>query len=317
MPKQLHIYRTQTGNTWTADGTGDPVSQGSFNVTIEGGFVEKGHTYWISEGQSVDRNSYDCKAGARTGGTARFEKAIGLTALAATQYAISVDMSEETVNALDQGGFFLYAFKGVQTTQKGGAPTVWFQTETFSISTDISWVEQYQAYSSKSKVVPNGQIKASASYDIDLGQTFKITSDKGTGEVVQGGTSGAISIHNETQTQFTSGISQVVEGKASPLCAFPQYGGNLNVMAPIQKVLLMFSTLPVNTGTVIYQAYSSGGLFDLTGVTERHVSFDINKGWSWGGGAWGRQVQANADLVPLLIESSAELEERALAALSV
>lgn len=237
-----------------------------------------------------------------------------ISAVLATNYGIAIDMSDETVTALSNGGFYLYAFKGVQTTMKGGAPTVWFKTNTYSVSTDISWAEQYQAYSSKSVLVPNGQIKASAAYNVDLGQTFNINSEKGTGEVVQGGVDGAISIRNNTQTQFTSGISQVVDGKASPLCAFPQYGNNLNVMAPIQKVLLMFSTQPVNTGTVIYQAYSAGGLFDLTGVTERQVSYDINKGWDWGGGAWGKQIAAQASLVPLLIESSASLEERTMAA---
>ncbi|MXS85907.1 hypothetical protein ABO04_08305 [Nitrosomonas sp. HPC101] len=225
-------------------------------------------------------------------------------------------MNEETVRGLEKGGFFLYAFKGVQSTQKGGAPTVWFKTETFSASTEITWTEQYQAYSSTSELVPNGQIKASAAYDVMLGQTFNITSDKGIGEVVQDGTSGAISILNQTQTQFTSGISQKVEGKDSPLCAFPQYGNNLNIMAPIQKVLLMFATNTLNTGTVIYKAYSPGGLFDLTGETSREVSYDINKGWSWGGSTWGQIIPANADLVPLLIESSAALEKRALAALA-
>ena len=77
----------------------------------------------------------------------------------------------------------------------------------------------------------------------------------------------------------------------------------------------MFSTLPVNTGTVIYQAYSPGLLIDLTGQNIRDVSYDINAGWNWDGGAWGRQVSPQERLIPLLIESSAQLSQKAPVAL--
>ena len=46
------------------------------------------------------------------------------------------------------------------------------------------------------------------------------------------------------------------------------------------------------------------------------VEFDINAGWSWGGGAWAKRVQANADIVPMLIESKA-LSQRVLQKLNV
>lgn len=229
-----------------------------------------------------------------------------------TPYSIQISMPQATVAALGQGGYQLYAFKGVQTTVGGGSPVVWFSTNVFSLNTTIDWAEQYQAYTSLSQIVPNGQIVASAAYDASLGQTLDVTGSTGIGQMVNGGTSTAISINNQTSTQMACGISEVVDGTSSPLCVFPLYGNNMDVMAPIEKVLLMFSTLPVNTGTVVFQAYSQGVLIDLTGQNSRQVNYDINKGWSWGGGAWGTIVPAQAELVPLLITSSAALEDAVL-----
>lgn len=71
----------------------------------------------------------------------------------------------------------------------------------------------------------------------------------------------------------------------------------------------MFSTTPVNTGTVIFQAYSPGVLIDLTGVNSRSLAYDINAGWIWDGGAWARQIAPAENLVPLLIENPAELSQ--------
>ena len=150
----------------------------------------------------------------------------------------------------------------------------------------------------------NGQIDASYATDINLGQMLNVVAG-GTGAVVDGGPATAISIQNTTATPFTCGISEMTAGSAKPLCAFPLYGNQMDVMAPIEKVLLMFSTTPINTGTVIEQAYSSGIFIDLTSAQQRAVKFDINNGWDWGGFAWARQVAPNSNLVPLLIESPA------------
>jgi hypothetical protein len=233
-------------------------------------------------------------------------------------YSVAIAMNQGTVDGLSNGKFNLYAFKAVQGAG-GGAPTVWFKSTNFSLETDVEWEVAYQAYTSKTQIVPNGQIKASASYGIDLKQTLNVTSPTGTGAVdTSTGTVGAISIFNQTTTPFTCGISQQqADGTFGPVCAFPLYGNNMDVMAPIEKVFLMFSNNRVNTGTVVYQAYSQGLMIDLTGATERKVSYDINKGWSWPGSAsWGKVYPANSNLVPLLIESSPELEQYRLKTLA-
>ncbi|HEU5469665.1 MAG TPA: hypothetical protein VFV67_03360 [Actinophytocola sp.] len=225
-------------------------------------------------------------------------------------YTVSVLMSKETVNNLSQNNFVLYGFKAVRTTLPG-APLVWFQTTAYGETTELNWTQRFRAYTSRSKIVPGGLIRATNSYDIDLGQTLEVTDKSGTGSVVLAGNPGAVSILNQTSTEFTCGVSEMQpDGGVTPMCAFPLFGNNLDVIAPVERILLTFSTTPVNTGTVIYQAYSPGVLIDLTGTDSRTVGYDINAGWSWGGGAWGRQIAPSQNLVPLLIETSTDLSQQ-------
>ncbi|OJY74516.1 MAG: hypothetical protein BGP09_18410 [Rhizobium sp. 60-20] len=213
-------------------------------------------------------------------------------------------MSAETVKALSAGGYSLYGFKGVKTKARGGRPLVWFKSVDFGLDTEVSWEVQYKAYTSRSEIIPNGQIKGLSSYAADLGQKLEVRTPQGTGTVVAG-TKGVISIENLTETLVTCGISEVVDGKAQPLCAFPLYGNGLDAIVPIQKVMLTFATDEVHTGTVIEKAYSQSILIDLTSDAHQKVSYDINKGWSWGGFSWAQTVRPSADVVPLLIETSA------------
>ncbi|NLS21017.1 hypothetical protein HGP16_31445 [Rhizobium sp. P40RR-XXII] len=224
--------------------------------------------------------------------------------LGATDYGVTISMDQNTVAALSSGNYSLFGFKGVQTSAGGGVPLVWFKSDDFGLDTEVSWEVQYEAYTSRSAIIPNGQIKGLSSYAIDLGQMLEVETPQGTGSVVDG-TEGMISIENLTTTQVTCGISEVVDGTAQPLCAFPLYGNGLDAIVPIQKVMFTFSTNTVNTGTVIEKAYSQSILIDLTAKTHREVSFDINEGWSWGGFSWAQAIRPSTNVVPLLIESNA------------
>ncbi len=230
-----------------------------------------------------------------------------------TEYTVTISLDETTITDLVNGNFKLYGFKAVQTSQGGGAPLIWFSTQDFMAETVVDWEEQYQAFTSLSQIISGGKIVASSPYDIKLDQTLNVAPN-GVGTVVDGGTASAISINNTTNTQFTCGISELQNGAPMPLCAFPLFGNSLDVIAPIEKVLFMFSTRPFNTGTVIEQAYSQGILIDLTGDNQRSVSYDINNGWDWGGFSWGQTVAADSKLVPLLIEAPTDAFRRSLLA---
>lgn len=217
-----------------------------------------------------------------------------------TNYSIIITMSDDTVNALQKDGYYLCAFKAVKTSAEA-TPVVWFSSLKYAENTEIDWSEHYQAYTSTSEIVSGGQIKASSSYDIDLGGLLNVSGQSGTGKVdPSGGTKGEIEIYNSTDQKFTSGMSQqaIVNGQTimSPLCAFTLNGGFSLSMAPIEKVVLMFCTKDVNTGSVIAKSTSPGISIDMTGSQTKAITYDMSldpeKQW--------KSSDANDEYIPSL-----------------
>jgi hypothetical protein len=216
-------------------------------------------------------------------------------------YVIDIELSPETIDALAQGGYALYALKAVKTTSSGGAPLLWYSTTNFTSVMQVIWEDQYAAFASTSQIIANGEVVAAASVDVDLGQTAYVAQ---TGGMTLGaeGVTGAISVLNQANREWTTGLLQPVAGQLSPVCALPLYGDMASVITPVEQVLLMFSTNTSNTGTVLYKSWSSGLLVDLTAQSTGTVQFDVNMGWNPSGTS-AKMVPPNQDLVPLLVQN--------------
>ena len=216
-------------------------------------------------------------------------------------YTINITMTPSTVTVLARNGFALYGFKAVKTTTQGAAPLVWFQTSSFFMNTQVTWMDQYRAYLSTSPITPNGNIAVSSAIAIDLGQTA-VVGGNGQLTAIAQGTPSAISLSSASFQQWTSGIAQPsADQQPSPLVALPLSGNGIEVVTPVEKVLLLFAQATFGAGTVSYKAYATGILVDLTGASQRNVSYDSNNGWSSGGGAWATPVAAQQDLIPILV----------------
>ena len=227
-----------------------------------------------------------------------------------TEYVIDIMMSGPTVAKMKEAGFALYGFKAVKTANGGAAPVVWFQTlaQVLMQTTTVSWTEQYQAYVSTSQIIPNGVHHRQQLCRYRPRRNRRCRPVRQSHHRRAGHRFGDL-VEQRGVGPWTSGISQLTgNGTPSPMVALPLYGNMLEVIVPIEKVLLMFASPTVNTGTVIYKSYSSGVLVDLTGAPgnppTRTVIFDLNDGWSWGDQGWGTPVQAQADLIPFLISNS-------------
>ena len=220
---------------------------------------------------------------------------------ALSQYEIDIQMSQDTVEALTEGGYGLTVFKAVQSTVVGAAPLIWFQTDQLLLTTSVTWQEQYQAYISTSPILSYDVIRTSSTTDLGLGQAAQVNAS-GVMTVTEGETASAITILNQANQSWTCGISQAVEGQANPICAIPLHENLIDVITPVDQVLLSFSNMAMPTGTVVLKTNAAGVLVDLSSAPQRTVQFDINNGWSWGGETWAQSVETNANLVPLLVQ---------------
>ncbi len=223
-----------------------------------------------------------------------------------TPYGINISMDQNTVDSLLGAGFSLYAFKAVQGPSNG-APLVWFQTNQFALNTAITWTEQYQAYSSSTQVQSGATIVASSTYPVNLGDMFTINGPSGTGAITTDGNSPiGVEIYNNTNKAFSAGIAQLnSSGQSNPMCAFSLFGQMDDIIVPIEQVMLMFATNPVNTGAVIMTSFSQGIMVDLTNINSRTVSYGLNSGWSTGGQPGMAIYPPKTAMQPLLVQSNA------------
>ena len=217
-------------------------------------------------------------------------------------YIVTLNMSQDTVDALSKSNYSLYCFIAVQCWDKAGVPLVW-KKQDYSLSTVLEILEVYEVYTSHQQFKSGTEINPGNSYPINTGQILEVQKATGTGEVKQNGTAGAISIYNKTQTPFTCGILMKTGDSFNLICAFPLWGYKTQVIIPVKKILLLFSTTQVKAGTVIVKAESISILIDLTESQENPhtVNYDINKGWDWGDESWAQTFPASTNLTEVLI----------------
>jgi len=224
--------------------------------------------------------------------------------------SITISMSQQTANDLQDGGFTLCGFKAVGASQRGGQPLVWFTSTALGQLVSVKWAGQYEIYTSHTPIAPGVTITDTNAYPANLGQCLNVTDPAGTGTIVNGTAPTALEITNTTSAQLTAGIGQAVYGAANMLCAFPLYGNTMGVMQPIEQVALLFTTQPVNPGMVLEQAFAQGILLDLTTNPNATITFDINNGWS-GSNVPTQPVPAGTPLASLLIIPNRELADAA------
>jgi hypothetical protein len=216
-----------------------------------------------------------------------------LAQVGATSYSLTINLDANSLSMMKADGYKLYLFKGIQGPSSA-LPTVWFSESNFMESTVITWDDEYNGYISATETKANALIQSMTSVSMKSGQTA-VVDDKGFGTLtVQAQEAGddntVYYLLNNSDKQFTAGISQSSGGVNAPICAIPLMGHNVLNIVPISKVFVMFSTEVYNTGTVLYQAASGGLLLDMTNNPTVSVDFDSNKGWDFGGAGYGTLI---------------------------
>jgi hypothetical protein len=226
-----------------------------------------------------------------------------------TKYSVTIDLDNETLAALNNG-FQMQVYKGVKTSSPTGAlPTVWFDVNKFASTVTVSWEEQFGGYFSNTQVRNGVVVDISTQQPMNPGDVITL-SDTGSASVsTTGGVDGAFAFKSDQTTEWTSGLlSKNSQGKFSPICAFPQYGAVGNIMAPYEKILLLFTQDQLDTGAVVETAVSrSISIIMSTLKPTANVGFSINTGWETNGNPQAKENPQNFALAPDLILPSATM----------
>lgn len=231
-----------------------------------------------------------------------------------TSHTVQITMNEATVTALTRSQYFLYAFQGVQCSDAATMPLVWLQTQDYSENVMVGSSNDYRAYTSKSPIAAGQRVDIGYAAALAIGDLLTVNDASGIGAVTTEGAGGAISILNATNDPFTCGICVNGDpGGFGPACAMPLYGNGLQLIVPVAKILLLFSTMPMAPGTAITTTPNQGLLIDQNAAPAGvPVTFDINAGWSAGGEPYAQVIPARSSLAPLVAEYSAELAQMAI-----
>lgn len=216
---------------------------------------------------------------------------------------IDIMMSPQTVQALRAGGYSLYAFKAMQTNLVGPSPLVWCRTQNLTTTTTVAWQETYQAFISQSPIHPGGMITPQATLDVHLGLAISIAND-GSLSISGGGTAGGIDIFNYMPETWNVGLSQMIGDGLGPMFVLPVYPEQMQTVTPVERVLLLITQESMQPGEVMDQAGGPGVLLDFTGgEAQQTVEYDLNQGWSWGGGTSGQPVAPGSNIQALLVRT--------------
>jgi len=217
---------------------------------------------------------------------------------------VAIEMEQDTLDALDASGCFVYGMLAVRSADAAGRPLVWLQSRAYAMHMRVQPPDDFLAFTSAhlARLAPGPPVRASFHAPVEPGQTLVVARAGGGGEARDSGMTGAISLLNETDAPLTCGLACQVEGGATPLFAAPLYGGWLQMVTPLRRLLLFVSPHPALPGSVATISMGPGVLVELPSLAGGHLKFDVNLGWSWPDGVRARTVPAQTDLVPLLVE---------------
>lgn len=222
-------------------------------------------------------------------------------------FQITVNIDPVDLQILKDQGQSLYFFKAVKASGNGGV-TVWNKISTADLlSTNmLTWKDNdYMAFNSVSSIKNNVQIIPGNVLAIELGN-ITVIDISGNLSIAAEQYEGCISYVNSASRIYTVGYIQT----NNITCAFQINGGNSSrIMAPVNKVALIFATDTIAIGTVIVKAMSSGILIDLNGTTtnSRAVTYKTADGWTSNTEPWAENFSSFTQLSSVLIEAPDEV----------
>ncbi|MDJ1159086.1 hypothetical protein QNA08_12650 [Chelatococcus sp. SYSU_G07232] len=215
---------------------------------------------------------------------------------------LTISLSPATLSALSSGGFSLYAFRSVESSNRSGAPLVWQRFARYTATTTVTVGDQVYGYDSTDPITVNGTVRIGSSTGSPVVVSQVLTVDTiGTISVANGGPPDTILFDSTAEQRYTCGLAAPLDsGNQVPYCAFDLYAMSVPV-APLRAVFVMFATSVYDPGTYMATSLAQGLYVDFADADAHSVAFDMTTGWSAGSAAWAKVVAPNTSMQGVLI----------------
>ncbi|WP_309644168.1 hypothetical protein [Phenylobacterium sp.] len=218
-------------------------------------------------------------------------------------HQITVNLTPAALQTLLDAGASLYALPMFQTSNRTARPLVTYANAALSQSQNLAWTEVYQAFVSRTALAAGitdpaqRTIVVGASAPTRLGDVMTVGASLQC-VVAGGGGGGAVSIQSAITDPLSCGLSY--DGR--PACAMGLSNALQVTVAPLQSLLLMFSTSVFDLGAWVEQCAGPGLLVDMTNTATRTVTYDLTAADPWldADKVWATAIADGAPLADLL-----------------
>lgn len=219
-----------------------------------------------------------------------------------SKYSIHVELSNESLSTLTTNKWQLQAFKGVKSSGTG-KPTLWQDITTFSNKNKVEWEDKYAGYVDNIKISKGTTIDVSSNNQpMDPGEKLVLNPDGTTTVTTNDAMANAFTFYNAKGEEWVCGIAQYANNAYSPICVFDLYGHTEDFIEPYDKVVLVFSTAQVDTGSVVEEALSASIELTLSpSAPAITVGYDINTSWDTKGNPYAKVNPLPVNLAAILI----------------
>lgn len=215
------------------------------------------------------------------------------TAAAGPSYTIVLTLSPGTVRRLAAGGFRLCLLHAVRCDTADGVPLVWATTTAYAPTTTLEWSASPYGYAATGRTADGSPGGARDMSPVALGQVLDVAANALTSIDPQPGDPRYVTVRGTAPTGpagMACGAAERAPGAPdspggpdgpAPYCCFPLYGGAFVLLAPLPRVALAFTALPLDAGTAVRYLPGPAVLADVGAAGRVELAYDIDAGWSW------------------------------------
>jgi len=217
---------------------------------------------------------------------------------------LAISMSDDTRAHLKDGGYSLYVFRPVASSNKTGVPLVWARLDPESYFSNIPVAfetEMFCAYISNDAIAVDATIGIGTSIAASPGQTAGVDA-VGRMTATMAAPLDSIYIASTAATSYSCGLAAKFGSlAATPFCAFTLYPEGLVTMQPANALFVMWATSAYDPGVFMRQSLGPGLLVHFDDSTPRAVTYDITEAWQAGQAAWAQPIGSGTVLTSILI----------------